>query len=64
MRERIDHARVTWMPPAWQTATFRQLLGMLVISSFLNLGLGQGDPITHSISPGTDTWVLAAGWHT
>ena len=44
MRETSDHAAVTWMLPAWQTATFRQLLVMLVIASFLSVDLAQGDP--------------------
>ena len=54
------------MLPAWQTATFRQLLGMLVIFSFLSPGLGQGESLTpivspHSLGTAHDTWVLAMG---
>lgn len=49
MRETSDHATVTWMPPAWQTATLHQLLGMLVISSFLNAGLAQGGSLKQLI---------------
>ena len=50
MRETIDHATVTWMLPAWQTATLQQLLGMLVIASFLSATLAYGESQCHTPS--------------
>ena len=49
MRETSNHARVTWMLPAWQTAILQQLLGMLVITSFLNANLAQGGTLKQLI---------------
>ena len=42
MRETSRYARVTWMLPPCQAAASQQLLGMLVIASFLSLGSAQG----------------------